>query len=80
MVNEQRKGEEESHLLGQLFLFVGARHFLYARKLNIISDGDDRSDFVVKVYRKHRIGDDKVVGSLSDIIGGVLGRLKDGGT
>ena len=82
MVNEQRKGEEESHLLGQLFLFVGAHPFLYSRKLNIISDGDDRSDFVVKVYRKHsiRVRVDKVAGSLSDTIGRVLGRLKDGGT
>ena len=54
--------------------------FLDARKLNIISDGDDRSVLIVKIYQKHRIGDDKVVGSLSDTVGGVLGRLKDGGT
>ena len=59
---------------------MGALPFLDARKLNIISDGDDRSVLVIKIYQKHRIGDDKVVGSLSDTIGGVLGRLKDGGT
>jgi len=59
---------------------VGTRRVLYARKLNIISDGDDHSVLLVKVFQKHRIGDDKVAGSLSDTIEGVLGRLKDGGT
>ncbi|KAF8132077.1 hypothetical protein EV363DRAFT_1583662 [Boletus edulis] len=41
-------------------------------------DGDDRSVILVKVYQKHRIGKDKMVGSLIDTIGGALGKLKDG--
>ncbi|KAG9312791.1 hypothetical protein JVU11DRAFT_6205 [Chiua virens] len=41
-------------------------------------DGDDRSDFVVKVYQKHRFESDQLVGSLHDTVGGVLGQLKDG--
>ncbi|KAG6382047.1 hypothetical protein JVT61DRAFT_683 [Boletus reticuloceps] len=43
-------------------------------------DGDNRSVILVKVYQKHRIGKDKLVGSLTDTIGGALGKLKDGGT
>jgi len=58
---------------------VGTLPFLDTRKLNIISDGDDCSVLVVKIYQKHRIGDNKAVGSLSDTVGGVLGRLKVGG-
>ncbi|KAG9311660.1 hypothetical protein JVU11DRAFT_7895 [Chiua virens] len=41
-------------------------------------DGDDRSDFVITVYQKHRIRNDQLVGSLRDTIVGVLGQLKDG--
>ena len=41
---------------------------------------EDPSPFVVKVYQKHHVGQDKVVATLTDAIGGVLGRLKDGGT
>ena len=59
---------------------MGTRPFLYTRKLNIISDGDDRSVLLVKVYQKHHIRDDKEAGSFSDTVGGVLERLKDGGT
>ncbi|KAI9573464.1 hypothetical protein HD554DRAFT_2035274 [Boletus coccyginus] len=47
-------------------------------KLNIISDGNDRSVLLVKVYQKHRVGKDKLVGSLTDTVGGILGKLKDG--
>jgi len=53
---------------------------LYAKKLNIISDGNDRSVLLVKVYRQHRIGKGELVGSLTDTIGGILTKLKDGGT
>ncbi|KAI9568858.1 hypothetical protein HD554DRAFT_682431 [Boletus coccyginus] len=41
-------------------------------------DGDDLSVFLVNVYQKHRIGKDKLVGSLTDTIGGVLGKLRNG--
>jgi len=59
---------------------VGACSFLYSRELIIVSDGDDLSVFLVNVYQKHRIGKDKLVGSLTDTIGGVLVKLKNGGT
>jgi len=58
---------------------VGSCSSLYSRELNIVSDGDDFSLFLVKVYQKHHIGKDKLVGSLTDTIGGVLGKLKNGG-
>jgi len=55
---------------------------LHARGLNIniVSDGNDRSILLVKVYQKHRVGKDELVGSLTDTIGGILGKLKDSGT
>ncbi|KAG9309883.1 hypothetical protein JVU11DRAFT_9912 [Chiua virens] len=40
-------------------------------------DGDDRSVVLVVIYQKHRVGSDKLIGSFSDTIGGVLGPLKD---
>ncbi|KAN0084526.1 hypothetical protein V8E55_008030 [Tylopilus felleus] len=41
-------------------------------------DGDDRSQLLVKVYQKHRVGKDKEVGRITDTVSRVLGRLKDG--
>ena len=41
---------------------------------------EDPFPFVVKVYQKLHVGKDKVVATLTDTIGGVLGRLKDRGT
>ena len=41
---------------------------------------DPSTPFVVKVYQNHLVGKDEVVATLTDTIGGVLGRLKDGGT
>ena len=51
-----------------------------AIRSNLFSDMEDPSPFVIKVYQKHRIGQDKVVATLTDTTGGILGRLKDGGT
>ena len=51
-----------------------------ARELNFISDADDRSVLLVNVYQKRRVRKDALVGRLTDTIGGVLGKLKDGGT
>ena len=61
---------------------MGSCHFFYARELNIdiASDADDRSDLLVNVYQKHSFKKDALVGRLTDTIGGVLGKLKDGGT
>jgi hypothetical protein len=59
---------------------VGTRSFPYAGELNIASDADDHSDVLVNVYRKHLFEKDTLVGRLADTIGGVLGKLKDGGT
>ncbi|KAF8130207.1 hypothetical protein EV363DRAFT_241053 [Boletus edulis] len=41
-------------------------------------DGDDCSVLRVQVYQKLHVGKSKLVGSLSDTIGDVLGNLKDG--
>ena len=49
-------------------------------KTNVVSDGDDRSVLLVQVHQKHRFGKNELVGCFSDTIGGILGRLKDGGT
>lgn len=48
-------------------------------EFKIVTDGDDRS-VLVKVYQKHPIEKDKLVRSLTENIGGILGKLKDGGT
>ncbi|KAG8215380.1 WD40-repeat-containing domain protein [Butyriboletus roseoflavus] len=45
---------------------------------NLYFDGNDRSVFLVKVYRKPHIGPDKLLGSLTDSIGGILEKLKNG--
>ena len=57
---------------------MGTHPFIYTGKLNVISDGGDLSILVVKVFQKHRFGDDKVAGGLSHTIGEILGKLKDG--
>ncbi|KAG6374155.1 hypothetical protein JVT61DRAFT_4803 [Boletus reticuloceps] len=41
-------------------------------------DGDDRSVLLVRLYEKYPIGNPKLVGSFSDTIGYILGKLKDG--
>ena len=48
--------------------------------MNLFSDMEDPSPFVVKVFQKHHVEQDKVVATLTDTTGGVLGKLKDGGT
>ncbi|KAI9569410.1 hypothetical protein HD554DRAFT_2328018, partial [Boletus coccyginus] len=45
---------------------------------NFYFDGDDGSVLIVKVYQKHRVGKDKLVGSLTDTVGGILAKLDDG--
>ena len=50
------------------------------KELNVVRDGEDRSVLLVQVHRKHQFGKNELVGSFSDTIGGILGRLKDGGT
>ena len=61
---------------------MGTYTFPYARELNIdiVSDADDRSVLLVNVYQKHHFKKDALVGRLTDTIGVVLGKLKDGGT
>lgn len=54
--------------------------FFITKELNLVSDVDDRSVVVVKVYQKHRIGEDEMVGSFTDTISKIFGSLKDGGT
>jgi hypothetical protein len=79
--DEEDKGEEEWHHLDRHSVSVGEYSPFYTRKLNSLSDGDDHSELVVKVFRKHRIGKNKLVGSLSDTIGTVLGKCTaDNGT
>ena len=53
---------------------------LSTQELKPFSDAEDTLPFIVKVYQKHRAKEDKVVATLSDTIGGVIGRLKDSGT
>ena len=55
-------------------------HLVGNKELNVVSDGDDRSVLLVQIRQKHRVGKNELVGSFADTIGGILGRLKDGGT
>ena len=59
---------------------MGTRSFPYAGELNIVSDANDHSTLLVNVYRKRSFKRNALVGRLTDTIGGVLGKLKDGGT
>ena len=59
---------------------MSTRPFIGNKELNVVSDGGDRSVLLVQVHRKHHFGENELVGSFSDTIGGILGRLKDGGT
>ena len=77
---ERQRIKGSHHSVAGSFQFVSTCPLFYARKLTIISDANDGSDLLVEVYRKHRAGKDTLVGSLADTIGGVLGKLTDGGT
>ena len=59
---------------------MGTNPLLSTRELKHFSDVADIFPFVIKVYRKHTVRKNEVVATLSDTIGGVIGRLKDGGT
>jgi hypothetical protein len=59
---------------------VSTRPLVGNKDPSFVSDGDDRSVLLVQVHRKQRFGKKELVGSFSDTIGGILGRLKDGGT
>ena len=55
----------------------------YTIKLTLVSDGDDRTAFLVTVYKKKDISftqPEVVVGSLTDTIGGILTKSQNGGT
>ena len=60
--------------------FVGTFPLFDTSNLSIVSDGDDHSVLVVKVYQRHRIGKDKLIAALTHTIGEVLHKLKNGGT
>jgi hypothetical protein len=67
--------------VGTTLYFCGRILSVLSQKLNSPSDGDDRSVFVVKVFRTHSIGKDELVGFLSDTIGNILGKCTaDNGT
>jgi hypothetical protein len=64
---------------------VGTYALLYTIELTLVSDGDDRTTFLATVYKKYDINipfkqNEVVVGSLTDTIGGVLGKCRNGGT
>lgn len=82
MVDEYGQGEKESHFLGCESVFVRTCLLLYARDLNIVSDGDDGSVLLVKVYQKHHgpLRRDELVGSLTYTIGEITRKLNNGGT
>jgi hypothetical protein len=64
---------------------VGTYALLYTIKLIVVSDGDDHTTFLATVYKKDDINipfkqSEVVVGSLTDTIGGVLAKCRNGGT
>lgn len=59
---------------------MGTYSLVYDGELSRVSDGNDGSTFLAKVYQKHRVGKDEVVGSFTDTINGIMGKLKNGGT
>jgi hypothetical protein len=77
--DEESKREKELCCMESEFVFVGAFLQFHDREMNSVSDGDDRSTIVVKVYEKHITRKDVLVGSFAGTIGSVLEHLKDGG-
>ena len=61
---------------------MGTRELPYTIELTLVSDGDDRTDFLATIYEKNHIPfkQDDVVGSLKDTIGGILEKSNNGGT
>jgi hypothetical protein len=76
---EEGERDESCELLGQYIVFVGPCPSLYAVGLNLFSDGDESSAVLVNIYRRHRLRKRRLVGCLKDTVGGLVGRLKDGG-
>ena len=68
------------YLLERTSVFVSICPLVGDKEPNFVSDGDDRSVLLVQVHQKYRFGKNELVGSFADTIGGILGRLKDGGT
>ena len=61
---------------------MGTYVLRYTIELTLVSDGDDRTAFLATVYKKSHIPfkEDEAVGSLTDTIGGILTKSKNGGT
>ena len=58
---------------------MGPRILFYTGNLSVASDGHDHSVLVVDVYKRHRFGKDKLIGTLTDTVGEVLYNLGDEG-
>ena len=58
---------------------MGIHPLVGNEELNIVSNGDDHSVLLLHVHQKHCFGKKESIGYFSDTIGGMLGRLKDGG-
>ena len=61
---------------------MGTHALLDTTEVTLVSDGDDRTSFLVSVYKKSHIPfkQDEVVGTLTDTIRGILAKCRDGGT
>ena len=61
---------------------MGIYALFYTIELILVSDGEDSTAFLATVYKKNHIPykQDEVVGSLTDTIGGILAKAKNGGT
>ena len=60
---------------------MGTYALLYAIELTLASDGDESSTFLATVYVKNPLKkQDGAVGSITDTIGGILAKAKNGGT
>jgi hypothetical protein len=64
---------------------VGTYALLYTIELTLVSDGDDRTTFLAMVYKKYDINipfkqNEVVIGSLTDTIGGILTKCRNGST
>ena len=61
---------------------MGTYVLRYTVELTLVSDGDDRTAFLATVYKKSHIPfkEDELVGSLTDTIGSISEKSKNGGT
>ena len=68
-----------------LYLWVHIHVIALHHRMTLVSDGDDRTAFLMTIYKKYDVPvpfkpNEVVVGGIADTIGGILEKSNNGGT